>query len=410
MASKCSATKCKPHFLDHFCLVMKHNSSFAVASCVKNLIAFFLCILLGTLAVGASSSTTREEAEAELGALQKIIRAVSARLGHARSKRDIAQEKLRDAEVAIGRMTKEFRKVENQLEAQKRQLEKLRHERDRQTKALVMQRDDLARRIRLSYAMGRQDYVKLFLNQENPSNLARMMTYYRYFNQARADRIEATRLHLARIEALEEEIDKETASLMTLRDTKKKAKDNLKRLADRRKTVVMEFAREIDRGDQRLTRLQQNKARLERLITDIRQKSKPYGYHKPFRQLRGHLRWPTVGVILNDFGTKRGLGGLTWQGVMIAAKAGRPVRGIAHGQVIFSDWLRGFGLLLIVDHGDGYMSLYGHNKGLYKQEGDKVDPGEVIASVGNSGGKAEDALYFEIRHGGLPQDPAIWCK
>lgn len=311
----------------------------------------------------------------------------------------------------MGRSTKKFRKMEKELEEQQRQLEELRHRRDAETKALVMQRDDLAHRIRLSYAMGRQDYLKIFLNQENPSRLARVLTYYRYFNRARADQIETTRLRLEHIDGLEAEIDEKTASLTKLIRTQEKARDNLERLARQRKAVLAGLAQDIIRDDQRLARLKRNKGRLERLVSDIRQHAKfSYGYHKPFRQLKGHLKWPAIGLIMNEFGAKRDLGGLTWQGVLISAKAGRPVRSIAHGQVVFADWLRGFGLLLIVDHGDGYMSLYGHNESLHKQKGADISPGEVIASVGNSGGRDEAGLYFEIRHQGRPRNPALWCQ
>ncbi|MBT8420586.1 MAG: peptidoglycan DD-metalloendopeptidase family protein [Gammaproteobacteria bacterium] len=377
----------------------------------RNIVALALCVALGAFATHAQpSTTTQEEAEAELTAIQKMMRALSSRLGYARSKRDTAEEKLRAAELAIGRAATQSRKIDNGLEEQQRQLEALRRQRDEKTKALVMQRDDLARRIRLSYAMGHRDYLKIFLNQENPSTLARILTYYRYFNQARAEQIEATRLQLEQINVLEEGIDRKTLHLQELKHTKKKAREKLKRLFEQRKTVLTGLTREISQGNQRLARLKQNKDRLEKLITDIQQSSKSRGYHRAFRNLRGNLEWPTVGVIMNDFGAKRGLEEMQWQGVKIAAKAGRPVRAIAIGEVVFADWLRGFGLLLIIDHGDGYMSLYGHNQSLHKQSGELVQPGEVIASVGNSGGNVEEGLYFEIRHQGYPQNPALWCR
>nr|VFK03448.1 MAG: Septal ring factor EnvC, activator of murein hydrolases AmiA and AmiB [Candidatus Kentron sp. H]VFK03792.1 MAG: Septal ring factor EnvC, activator of murein hydrolases AmiA and AmiB [Candidatus Kentron sp. H]VFK06801.1 MAG: Septal ring factor EnvC, activator of murein hydrolases AmiA and AmiB [Candidatus Kentron sp. H] len=339
-----------------------------------------------------------------------MIRALSSRLGYARSKRDAAQEKLRATELAIGRLATEFRRIENGLRKQQKQLASLRRERDEKTAALVAQREALARQIRFSYAMGRQDYLKIFLNQENPYELARVLTYYGYFNRARAERIEATRQDLARLDVLEGAIDQETTALQGLKQAKEKVRGNLKALLDRRRRVLAKLAKEITRDDQRLARLKQNKDRLEKLITGIRRKLKSFDHHKSFRGLKGELEWPTVGPLLNRFGAKRDPGGMRWQGVRIAARSGRPVRAISRGRVVFADWLRGFGLLLIIDHGDGYMSLYGHNQSLYKQSEDWVESGDIIASVGNSGGNAENSLYFEIRHQGHPQDPAIWCK
>jgi len=376
----------------------------------RNIIVLILCIAVGIFPASADSTVTQQDAETELTGIQKMIRLLSSRLSSARSKKNTVQEQLQKAELAIGELVTELRKIEGRRQRQQKQLKNLRRQREEQNKALLAQRQDLARQIRTSYAMGRQDYLKILLNHEDPSALARTLTYYGYFNQARAARIEAIRSQIERIHTLKGEIDRETTVLEGLKRAKIKAKSSMEEHSRKRKDALAKLSLEIARDDQRLAYFQQDKNRLEKLINKLKQAFTHFPNQQPFYKRRGHLHWPTAGPIRHDFGTKRSLGNLTWQGVLIAAKAGQPIHAISHGRVIFADWLRGFGLLLIIDHGNGYMSLYGHNQSLYKEAGDLIQPGEVIASVGNSGGNTENGLYFEIRHQGFPQNPAYWCR
>nr|VFK33848.1 MAG: Septal ring factor EnvC, activator of murein hydrolases AmiA and AmiB [Candidatus Kentron sp. MB]VFK76437.1 MAG: Septal ring factor EnvC, activator of murein hydrolases AmiA and AmiB [Candidatus Kentron sp. MB] len=375
----------------------------------KNIIALIFCIVAGLLSANIHA-TTEEDAETRLTVIHKMIRFLSSRLTTARSTQDTVQERLRETELSIGKLVAELRKLENKLKRQKDRLGKLRRRRNQQNKALLMQREDLARQIRISYAMGRQDYLKILLNHENPSALARTLTYYGYFNRARAKRIRTVLSHIRRIHALEAEIDREASALEGLKRTKVEAKNTMERRFRQRKETLAKLSLEINRDDQRLARYQQDKNRLEKLIRDLRSAARHAPNQQSFRRFKGRLRWPTAGSIRHRFGTKRSLGNLTWQGVWIAGKAGQSIHAVSHGRVVFADWLRGFGLLLIIDHGDGYMSLYGHNRSLYKKTGDLIASGDVIASVGNSGGNTDNGLYFEIRHQGSPQNPNHWCK
>lgn len=383
----------------------------ALARSARIIIVLVFCITVGTCPQNAYSNTTREDAETELTVIRKMIRMLSSRLTSARSAQDTAREQLRKTEVTIGKLVAELREVENRLQQQQRQLTNLRRQRNKQKKALLSQRGDFARQIRISYAMGRRDFLRIILNHEDPSALARAMTYHGYFNRVRLQRIKAARLHIERIHALERELDQKTLALEGLRRAKKKLKSDVEQYFRQRKKAHAKLSREIQRDDQRLTHLEQDKNRLERLIRDIKQ---AYIHipasQQPFHMLKGRLRWPTVGSIRHTFGAKRSMGNLTWQGVWISARAGQPIHAISHGKVVFADWLRGFGLLMIIDHGGGYMSLYAHNQSLYRKVGDSVKPGEVIASVGNSGGNSDNGLYFEIRRKGSPRNPAYWCK
>nr|VFK20612.1 MAG: Septal ring factor EnvC, activator of murein hydrolases AmiA and AmiB [Candidatus Kentron sp. LPFa] len=377
---------------------------------LSGIIVLVLCIGIGLSSKGVHATTTQEDAETKLSVIHKMIRTLSSRLTDARSEQDTIQERLRKTELSIGKLVAELRGIENRLHQQQRQLKNLRRQRNEQKKALATERGDLVRQIRMSYAMGRQDYLKIILNHEDPSALARILTYYGYFNRARAERIESVRSHIRHIHALEAEIDQKTVVLEGLRRTKSIVKSNVEKNFRQRKETLIKLSREIAQDDERLTTLQQDKDRLEKLIRGIKQAFTHIRDQQPFHALKGRLRWPTAGSIRHDFGAKRSQGNLTWQGVWISAKAGQPIHAISHGQVAFADWLRGFGLLMIIDHGDGYMSLYGHNQSLYKETGDLVELGEVIASIGNSGGNTDNGLYFEIRRQGSPQNPAYWCK
>nr|VFJ92524.1 MAG: Septal ring factor EnvC, activator of murein hydrolases AmiA and AmiB [Candidatus Kentron sp. LFY] len=374
------------------------------------IIILIFCIAIGILPERAHSVTAQEDTETKLTVIHKMIQFLSSRLTDARSERDTIQERLRKTELTIGKLVAELREIENRLHRQQRQLRNLRHQRNKQNKALTMQRQDLARQIRISYAMGRQDYLKIILNHEDPSALTRTLTYYGYFNRARAERIDAIRSRLDRIHSLETKIDQETIVLEGLKRAKTKTKNNVEKHFHQRKEALARLSREITRDNQRLVHLEQDKNRLEKLIRNIKQEYIYTPGQQPFHTLKGHLHWPTAGSIRHSFGTKRNQGNLVWQGAWISAKAGQPVHAVFHGRVAFADWLRGFGLLMIIDHGGGYMSLYGHNQSLYKETGDAVEPGDVIASVGNSGGNTDNGLYFEIRHQGSPQNPAYWCK
>ena len=181
-----------------------------------------------------------------------------------------------------------------------------------------------------------------------------------------------------------------------------------------RKKVVRSLKAEIKSKGQQLDGLladeQELKSLLQALTEALSDIPAAPGDHKPFAKLKGKLKWPTSGRRLKAYGESRRIGSLRWQGVVIAGKEGQEVKAVSHGRVAYADWLRGYGLLLIIDHGDGYMTLYGHNQSLFREVGDWVEKGEVIAAVGNSGGIDNHALYFEIRKDGKPTDPIRWCR
>jgi septal ring factor EnvC (AmiA/AmiB activator) len=272
----------------------------------------------------------------------------------------------------------------------------------------------IARQIRASYVMGRQEYLKLLLNQQDPAAVSRTLVYYDYFNRARVKQIDAIDQDLAKLAAVEQRMRDKAAELEASKQRQEEEKRHLLESQTERSEVLAKLENRIESGDQRLKSMLGDEQALIRLIESLRPTLEELaiepGEQVAFAKQKGKLPWPVKGKISARYGTSRGVGDLKWRGVLITATEGSEVRAISHGRAVFSDWLRGFGMLLIVDHGDGYMTLYGHNQSLYKEVGDWINAGEVIASVGQSGGRQQDGLYFEIRYKGQPTNPIKWCR
>ncbi|NIR28007.1 MAG: peptidoglycan DD-metalloendopeptidase family protein [Gammaproteobacteria bacterium] len=370
-----------------------------------------MAMLLG---VPGASGADESDPEAELTAVRNRIETLDARLNEARMAKDRLAAQLREVERRIGRVAGRLRELEAALADKAAQLEELRAAERRHRHALGEHRAALRRQIRASYIMGRQDYLKLLFNQENPAALARVLTYHGYVSRARARRMERTKHELERIAEIERDVEAQTRELAALRREKERQRAELEGYSEARARVLSELEAEIGDTDQRLRRLRRDEAKLAELVRELRDAladiPNTLDERSPFENLRGRLPWPSGGALRARFGTPRGSGDLEWQGVWIAAESGQEVRAISHGRVAYADWLRGFGLLTIIDHGGGYMSLYGHSQSLYKEPGDWVDKGEVIASIGASGGHSQSGLYFEIRHDGRPVDPLRWCS
>lgn len=387
--------------------------SFAIRKAHKAVL-FAFCTTLINAPTTSVAATTYEEKETELERVRTHIDTLHGQLDETRKRRDEIQAELRATELKVGNAAKQLQEVEANLTSQREQIGRLHRLRRKQSGALATQRESLARQIRASYAMGRQDYFKMLLNQEDPSALSRALTYYGYFNQARAKRISNIKTQLFRIRETETSIHTQTTELEQLRTEKEQIWQQLETEKAKRSTLLARLNTDIRDGSKTLTRLNQDEAALEDVLRGLQRElvalDERTKSQQPFSEFKGQLQWPSDGTLLHRFGTPRKPGNIKWQGVWIAAEEGQPVRAVSSGRVAFADWLRGFGLLLIIDHGHGYMSLYGHSQGLYKETGEWVEAGEIIASVGNSGGQAVSGLYFEIREGGVPKDPTIWCR
>lgn len=374
------------------------------------LLALLLLTLLSLPA--AEAATKRQAKEAELNQLRHRIDSLRSDLNRVRNRYDSMRNELRDLEQRIATVRKNLADLNTQLDRQESKLHRLERKQLRLENALSEQRDHLARQVRAAYAVGRQEYVKILLNQEDPAAVGRVVTYYDYLNRARLERITAINTTLNELNAVKTEVAAETQQLQQLRDKTASEKRNLEENRAKRGQLVAQLKGEINSKDKQLARLQADEKELQKLISALSRALEdipPDIEGKPFGSLKGKLGWPAKGPFLAKYGAPRNVGSLIWQGVLIGAPEGQQVRAIAQGRVAFAEWLRGYGLLLIIDHGDGYMSLYGYNQTLYKSVGDWVKAGDIVAAVGSSGGQEQSSLYFEIRHKGKPANPSQWC-
>lgn len=369
--------------------------------------------LLLTVATAAAQEAQIRSKESELKALRGEITSLQESLDSRRQRRQNLQAQLRQVEQRIGRSARQLRELEQKLAAQQARLAQLEQERSTRQQALEKSRHVLVRQIRAAYVMGRQERIKILLNQQDPATVSRIMIYYDYFNRERARQMAAIGEILGRLNETEVALREEERALRQTRERVVAEKTTLDREQAERLQVVALLNREIEEKGQALERFRRDEQQLQALVKRLQNEFSALPLetekHKPFKSLRGRLEWPAKGRLVNLFGQRRG-GNLTWDGVVIAAQEGSEVRAVHHGRVAFADWLRGFGLLLIIDHGDGYMSLYGHNQSLFKDTGEWVEPGEAVALMGSSGGQESPGVYFGIRHNGRAVNPKKWCK
>jgi septal ring factor EnvC (AmiA/AmiB activator) len=372
-------------------------------------LAVGLVVTVCIASFGASAQTGEERA---LEAVRDQIQAVERRLARETSERDAQNADLKKAEVAIANVNGELARIADQLREQRARQKSLAAQEAAAGDRLMAEKTALAQQVRLSYLSGREEFAKLLLNQESPATLGRMLVYYDYFNKARSERIDAVGVELATLATLTAESRRVEESLGSLQSEQARELDSLEAARAQRRRAIADLETSIAAGGGEMGKLRREEERLSALVIELGEllAGFPNNSEDPFAALKGRLPWPVQGRVSHSYGELRGGGPLRWNGVMLAANLRTSVRAVYHGRVAFSDWLPGLGLLIILDHGDGYMSLYGHNDALLRESGDWVAPGEPIAQVGDSGGLAEPALYFEIRYRGAPVDPKPWVS
>lgn len=355
-----------------------------------------------------------ESQRAHLEELRKTINTLQKSLDAQRDEHDKLRKQLRIAEKAIGGIVRHLDVINRKLRNQQKRVANLQNERRGLWTELAGQRRVLSGQLRSAYAIGRQEYMKLLLNEQDPAVLGRTLVYYDYLNRARSERIDTIRDQVQRLEQVESDLKESSAALEMTRAEQLVEKQRLERSHEERKEVLEQLARQIRTREQKLGQVRADAQHLETLLTGLREALADIpaaaGKRESFAALRGKLTLPVQGSIRASFGSLRKEGKLRWQGVLINAREGSPVRAVSHGRVAYADWLRGFGLMVIIDHGDGYMSLYGQNQSLFVSTGDWIEAGEVIASAGSSGGQEHSGVYFEIRSNGKPTNPLRWCR
>ncbi|WP_369984853.1 murein hydrolase activator EnvC [Thalassolituus sp.] len=353
----------------------------------------------------ADDQTRLDEVKAEIKKLQSW-------LTDAREEHDELQQKLRKSDQDIAALLKEIEQTRARLREEQTRLKKLQAEQAQVRQLRNRHQTLLSQQIREARQMGDEAALRFWLTQDDPAQNQRMTRYFGYFNRARLENLTETIAELQRLDNLEVLIAEQQQALQET-DTRLTSENN--KLASRRseqQTLLAKLNRQMTSESQRLKQREADRKRLESLLAEVEtlvSNSPRHNDEVPFKQMRGKLPRPLNGPVLAAFGNRNG-SNARWEGWKIGTHEGADVTAVHHGRVVFSEWLRGFGLLLILDHGDGYLSLYAHNQTLLRDVGSWVNGGEIIATAGKSGGQQSAALYFEIRHKGRPQDPAAWLR
>ncbi len=351
-----------------------------------------------------------EAPEARLKDLRERIERMQVRIEADSDRRNEELARLRGAERRSARAAAELKSTRDALGESRARQDRLRIAVEQGRERLDSGRAELADHVRAAHAIGNTQRLRLVLNQQDPARLGRILVYYRYLSEAKAERIARVLENLEHLREAEAELEANTARLEELASRQSLESERLEAARQERAAAVARLDAGIRDRRAEAERLETEAKTLEALIAELRRALEdiPGTDREPFHSRKGRLSWPIAGKLISDFGQPRADGSLRWNGILVGATPGRDVRAVYYGRVAYADWLPGMGLLMVIEHGDGYMSLYGHNETLYRQVGDWVEPGDVIAGAGDSGGRDRVALYFEIRRGAKPENPHRW--
>lgn len=380
-------------------------------------------LIFAVLCAGAATAATAPRKE-ELSQLRNRIEALQKRLSAAEGARTEATDALRDSEHAISESNRSLRDLAVKQREIQSKLNDLQQQGRRAGSDIQSQQRMLSQQLYQQYLGNQPDAVKLLLNREDPNQIARDLHYLTYLARLRADLIRGLRTNIKQLDSLAQETRQQSNELAAVQAEQQAQREKLERDKLARRDVLHKVSRQIESQRREISTLQRDEQRLAKLVEQIGQviarsrADAPRNERVPdgstdgsaFADLKGKLSLPVRGELKGRFGSPRADGGLSWKGVFIATQPRQEVKAVAAGRVVFADWLRGFGNLLIIDHGGGYMSLYGNNESLFKQVGQPTRGGEAVAAVGNSGGNTDYGLYFEIRHQGKAFDPLSWVN
>ena len=374
------------------------------------LLIIWLCLNL--CLIGSLTASEETDVENELSALRETLKNIETTWRASRTALSKTEQALSRADAAVSRQVAELRRTEQREAETQTQIDLLMGHKGE----LIQQRDEemlqVKQHIRAAAHMGATSPLKVMLNQEDPNSVARVARYFGYFAEARLASTRALEATLAELADSEVQLLEETKALAEQREIARVQRDELQGKRADARTIVARYTAEFDSIDTRLSQLRANEQDLIDLLESLRASIFDIGQPNevvPFASRKGQLALPLEGPLIKRFGELRPEGRVKWTGVLIEAELGTPVKAIHYGRVVFADWLRGFGLLMIISHDDGYMSLYGHNQVLLVEPGEWVNPGQIIGETGTSGGQPLPTTYFEIRAAGQPIDPLLWC-
>ena len=370
----------------------------------------FLIVLVLLVPLTAAGQVALKEQE--LARVRTEIRALTAALEKKTRQRSRLHGELEAAEATLGTARERVAGTDRELAATRERLAEVRALQQQRRGELTGERRFLAAQIRAAYVGGRSERLRLLLNQEDPAEVGRRVTYYRYLNTHRQENIAAVSAELADLAVLRKRTESVEAELEALARRRREELATEQSRAAERQALLERLTNEIAAEDGAIAELRAREQDLDRLVAELNGilEDYPISTERPFAELRGTLTWPVAGRLVHDFGQPRDGSEIKWNGVVLAAERGSEVRAIYHGRVAYADWLPRLGLLVVLDHGDGYLSLYGHNDSLVRTVGDWVGAGDVIATVGDSGGQAQPALYIELRKGRQPLNPNRWIS
>lgn len=362
--------------------------------------------------IGSLSASEETDVENELSALRETLKNIETTWRASRTALTETELALSKADAAVSRQVTELRRTQQREAETQTQIDLLMGHKGE----LIRQRDEellqVKQHIRAAARMGATSPLKVMLNQEDPNSVARVARYFGYFAEARLESTRALEATLAELADSEVQLQEETKALAEQRELARVQRDELQEKRSDARAIVARYTAEFDSIDTRLSQLRANEQDLIDLLESLRASIFDIGQPNevvPFASRKGQLALPLEGPLIKRFGELRPEGRVKWTGVLIEAELGTPVKAIHYGRVVFADWLRGFGLLMIISHDNGYMSLYGHNQVLLVEPGEWVNPGQIIGETGTSGGQPLPTTYFEIRAAGQPIDPMLWC-
>ncbi|RUO69461.1 murein hydrolase activator EnvC family protein [Idiomarina ramblicola] len=352
-------------------------------------------------------ASTEAEIQAVNDELAERIKAIEERSSALNS----TEQQLRDLEIRTAEIAGSLRQTQTELKQINQEItdsEQRRNELQQKQKQQVALLED---QLVSAYMNGNHDFLKMLLNQQDPGQFERTLSYYQYLNTARVEEIEVIQRTQKEITALTEELKQQQSQLASLQEQQQKQRAQLEQQQHRQEDKLAELQQQQRKDRSRVNQLEQSREQLEQVLRAI---ENALAQQKDvqlvgLQAVKNQLNWPSDGDVKRLFGQRRE-GPVDWKGVLIEGNNGQSVRSIANGRVVYADWLRGFGLVIVIDHGESYMSLYGHNQTLTKAVGDKVRKDEEIALMGQSGSRNSAALYFEIRHQGRPQNPSNWIR
>ena len=365
------------------------------------------------LAILSFSGPVLANDEAELEALRADIAKLQRWLNEASDEHGKISTSLGKTDQEIAELAKQIEATRRQLEGEQDRLKKLRQEQQQLNELQSSYRQRLKQQVQAAHQVGNEGPIKLLLNQDDPQYAQRMLTYFRYFNRARMTQIQHTIQELDKLARIEDVIHEQEAALNATRQELGQQRLAVQKKKQQQKQLLVRLQQQIKTQEQQLSQKKADRKRLEKLLGEIRslvENSTHKADARRFKALKRQLPRPVAGRVLHAFGQRNNEGVGRWQGWMISVPEGTPVQAVHHGQVVYSGILRGLGLLMIIDHGDDYLTLYAHNQTLLYPVGSWINQGETVATSGQSGGITEPRLYFEIRYKGRPQDPAAWLK